>query len=169
MILNNSYKIKPFRIELSEKYITRFDDIDRKPLHQIPWILPLNKITVQEYSTLKIPNLYSIIWLEFLGAQRLLFWNSLNNKKSSFFVPKLTIRKKKLFLILEICLNSLFLNYITNLNCMRNQNLHFFFNLKVLNNLNFSLKSSSVSFLISFSQKDQSTIDYLIPNSSRGE
>lgn len=145
MILDNSYKIRPLRIELSEKFITNFDYIDRNPSCQFPCGFLVNKIIIQTHlSTTKIYILHSMVWLEFFGSQRFFSPNSLNHSTFSSTISKLTVRKRNFFLILEACLNSVFLNSTTNLTYIKlNQNLYFFFKSEVLNNLNFSYTTYS--------------------------
>lgn len=161
-MIDSSYKLKPVRTNSSYKFLTKFDYVDNKFLfcYFQPNLPNLSKIFVQA----KFPRLSSKtcllvtgITVETLNQQRVLIQNSKENFFPTNSYLNSTLRKTKLWTVLDICLITLFLDKLllsTSNYDKINQKLHIFFSPKIIEKFNFQTIKHSIH-IFNYSAKSE--------------
>lgn len=160
-------KIKPFRFYLYHKHIINYDYMD-KQIQLKHFLLPcIDSIIIQsEFLLFSKPHiLFATTYLEIIGQQRFFLQTFLKETYFRNCYLKLTLRKLKLLIFLEICFNSIFLNYPFKKNLNYNQlnaKLHIFLESNTINNLNLFRNNCSIQISLPYSKIIKNY--YLIPN-----
>ena len=138
--LNNYYKVKPSRLNLYNKYVSRFDYLDSKS--NLNSFINFDYLLVQtggDFLSIKNTSLKISLLLEILTQQRIKILNSKKKKLKKFNYINVCLGKNKKWWVLDVYINSIFLTKLNNLNIIYEKvlnRLHFFITSKLITNLN---------------------------------
>ena len=163
------------RLKLHHNYLSNFDFIDKKlqVKENLVAIPKLNTLIVRSKSDQPDSEKHIVLQalvLESFGNQKTLMTKT-DKAFSKKLLFKITLRKESLFLFLDFCLNTIFLNehklWVWD-NVQVSDKLHFYLSNNILNNFNilsaqfeYSLQLPNFFTLINKTSKDKAF--YLIP------